>query len=226
MFEHFGRPIGPPLDKAEKADLKRLGDLHDGFQRSWTLASDDDRIALVKARWNDPEAGGYIDQTYKLIQRQHKALLHSSPTALAIAMTPGRRGPNRVGPARTSAPAASPGSSTPSRFRGYDTCPCGSGLPLGDCHNSWGGSRPRSTRWSGWTVPNRPPPSSPSRTRRRLAINVQRPERESRRRNPLGCQCGRAACGSLDRVRIRPPDGRAPWWSSVTRPALPAKPNW
>jgi hypothetical protein len=53
---------------------------------------------LSKARWQDAAAASYIDQTYEVIQRQNNTLLHSSPTALGIAMTPGRRGPNRVGP--------------------------------------------------------------------------------------------------------------------------------
>ena len=97
MMERFGREV-TPLDATERKDLKRLSDLYDGFRRSWTLATDDERIALIKQRWNHPEADGFINQTYELIQRQNNVLLHSSPTALGIAMTPGRRGPNRVGP--------------------------------------------------------------------------------------------------------------------------------
>lgn len=97
MFQRFGRAI-TPLDASERADLVRLGKLYDGFRRSWTLASDASRIALIKERWTDPGADSFIDQTYELIQRQNNALLHSSPTAFGIAMSPGRRGPNRVGP--------------------------------------------------------------------------------------------------------------------------------
>jgi hypothetical protein len=97
MMQRFGRQV-MPLDEAEKAELQRLSSLYDGFRRSWTLASDAERIALIKERWNDPQADGFIDQTYELIQRQNNVLLHSSPTALGIAMTPGRRQPNRVGP--------------------------------------------------------------------------------------------------------------------------------
>jgi hypothetical protein len=97
LFERFGRPAAP-LDENERADLDRLGKLYDGFRRSWTLASDASRIAVIKERWIDPAAAVLIDQTYEVIQRQNNALLHSSPTALGIAMNPGRRGPNRVGP--------------------------------------------------------------------------------------------------------------------------------
>jgi hypothetical protein len=98
MFERFGRPDVEPLDDGEREELKQLSGIYDGFRRSWTLASDTSRVALIKARWNDPVAAGYIDQTYELIQRQNNVLLHTSPTALGIAMMPGRRGPNRVGP--------------------------------------------------------------------------------------------------------------------------------
>jgi hypothetical protein len=98
MYERFRRPDVEPLDKSEREELKRLSGIYDGFRRSWTLASDTSRVALIKARWNDPVAARYIDQTYELIQRQNNVLLHTSPTALGVAMMPGRRGPNRVGP--------------------------------------------------------------------------------------------------------------------------------
>jgi hypothetical protein len=95
----FGREDAVPLDAEEREELARLAKVYDGFRRSWTLASDEARVALIKESWKEhPEAGGFIDQTYELIQRQNNTLLHSSPTALGIAMTPGRRGPNRVGP--------------------------------------------------------------------------------------------------------------------------------
>jgi hypothetical protein len=93
----FGREDVAPLDAEERKELARLAKVYDGFRRSWTLATDEARVALIKESWH-PEAGGFIDQTYELIQRQNNTLLHSSPTALGIAMTPGRRGPNRVGP--------------------------------------------------------------------------------------------------------------------------------
>jgi hypothetical protein len=98
MFQRFGRQDVKPLDPSEVADLQRLGREYDGFRRSWTLASEASRVELIKKRWNDPLADGFIDQTYEVIQRQNNTLLHASPTALGIAMSPGRRGPNRVGP--------------------------------------------------------------------------------------------------------------------------------
>jgi hypothetical protein len=95
----FGRQDVVPLNAEEHEQLARLAKVYDGFRRSWTLATDEARVALVKERWKEhPEAAGFIDQTYELIQRQNNTLLHSSPTALGIAMLPGRRGPNRVGP--------------------------------------------------------------------------------------------------------------------------------
>jgi hypothetical protein len=98
MFERFGRDI-EALDDGEREELRRLSQLYDGFRRSWTLATDAARIALIKKRWEkDADAAGYIDQTYEMIERQYNALLHSSPTAFGVATTPGRRGPNRVGP--------------------------------------------------------------------------------------------------------------------------------
>jgi SEC-C motif len=96
-FERFGRDT-TPLDAGERDELARLLKLYDGFRRSWTLTSEPDRIALIKPRWEEPEAAGYIDQTYQVIQRQNNALLHSSPTAFSLAMKPGRAGLNREGP--------------------------------------------------------------------------------------------------------------------------------
>ena len=96
-FARFGRDI-TPLDADEREELKGWLKLYDGFRRSWTLANEPSRIALIKPRWAGDEAASYIDQSYKIIQRQNNALLHSSPTALSLAMTPGRGGPNRVGP--------------------------------------------------------------------------------------------------------------------------------
>jgi hypothetical protein len=99
VMERFRRDDAVPLTADEREELTRLVKIYDGFRRSWTLATDEARVALIKERWADhPEAEGFIDQTYELIQRQNNTLLHSSPTALGIAMTPGRRGPNRVGP--------------------------------------------------------------------------------------------------------------------------------
>lgn len=95
----FGREDVVPLNADEGRELARLVKVYDGFRRSWTLATDEARVALIKERWAEyPDADGFIDQTYGVIQRQNNTLLHSSPTALGIAMMPGRRGPNRVGP--------------------------------------------------------------------------------------------------------------------------------
>jgi hypothetical protein len=92
----FGRDA-EALNQAEQAELRSLLRRFDNFYASWTLASADDRLAAMKRKW-EPEAEEYLDQTYKLIQRQNNVLLHDGPTSLALAMLPGRRGPNRVGP--------------------------------------------------------------------------------------------------------------------------------
>ena len=172
LLRRFGRPT-KELDESECGELDRLGKLYDGFRRSWTLTNEKKRIALVKKRWSEPGAASYIDQTYEVIQRQNNALLHSSPTALGVAMTPGRRGLNVVGPDPwwrqalahgvlayyfvcrviaeefgVSKDAAAEAFFRASCFtkefeddeargvRSGDSCPCGSGLPLAECHNS------------------------------------------------------------------------------------------
>jgi hypothetical protein len=96
-FERFGRET-TPLNDTEREQLADWLKLYDGFRRSWTLTNEKARIALIKPRWDEPEAAGYIDQTYQVIQRQNNALHHSSPTGLSLALTPGRRGLNREGP--------------------------------------------------------------------------------------------------------------------------------
>jgi hypothetical protein len=98
-FERFGRDI-TPLDADEQEELKGFLKLYEGFHRSWTLASEPSRIALIKPRWQGTEAAAYIDQAYQIVQKQNNALLHSSRTAFSLAMTPGRGGPNRIGPDR------------------------------------------------------------------------------------------------------------------------------
>jgi hypothetical protein len=98
MLARFGATT-QALDEQETAELATLNETYNGFQKSWTLASDGARIKLIKKRWlNDPGAGTLIEKTYAVIQRQNNALHHSSPTALSVAMMPGRRGPNRAGP--------------------------------------------------------------------------------------------------------------------------------
>jgi hypothetical protein len=168
----FGRKHAAPLNADERKELAHLSDRYDGFRRSWTLATDADRIALIKARWKG-EADGFIDQAYKLIQRQNNVLLHSSPTALSIAMTRGRRQPNRIGPdpwwrealghgvlayyfvcrviaeefglskdaaidayLRAGAFTRQVTAEQIKGVRSNDACPCGSGRPLGRCHDS------------------------------------------------------------------------------------------
>jgi hypothetical protein len=170
----FGREDVVPLDDDEGEELGRLVKVYDGFRRSWTLASDEARVALIKERWAEyPGADGFIDQTYELIQRQNNTLLHSSPTALGIAMMPERRGPNRVGPDPWWREALRHGALAyyfvskviaeefglfkkpvsdaffrascftklldPAQVEALgenDTCPCGSGRALGQCHDS------------------------------------------------------------------------------------------
>ena len=54
----FGREDVAPLD-AEAKELDRLIKVYDGFRCSWTLATDEARVALIKERWRrtpGPEA--------------------------------------------------------------------------------------------------------------------------------------------------------------------------
>jgi hypothetical protein len=61
------------------------------------LATDQERIGLIKASW-DAAAGEHIDYVYEVIQRQNNALLHPSPLGYGRAMSPGRKQINRIGP--------------------------------------------------------------------------------------------------------------------------------
>jgi hypothetical protein len=96
MEERFGRPT-TPLSAAEQQELAAVRRKYDNFRTSWTLATNAQRVALVRARWGD-EAAREVDYVYEVIQRQNNALLHPSPMAYSLAMGPGRRQINRVGP--------------------------------------------------------------------------------------------------------------------------------
>ena len=96
MEQRFGRPA-EPLTTEERAELKALRRRYHDFKAPWTLASDAERIALIKKRWGE-EAAGYVDYVYEVIQRQNNALLHPSPIGYGLAMGPGRRQINRIGP--------------------------------------------------------------------------------------------------------------------------------
>jgi hypothetical protein len=96
MERRFRRPT-LPLTSDERRDLKLLRNKYNNFRAPWTLASDAERVALIKARWGD-QASRELDYIYGVIQRQNNALLHPSPIAYSLAMTPGRGSINRVGP--------------------------------------------------------------------------------------------------------------------------------
>jgi hypothetical protein len=96
MEERFGRST-TPLTGTEEDELRTLRQRHGNFRSPWTLATDAERIALVKERWGEEAASG-VDYTYGVIQRQNNALLHPSPIAYGLAMGPGRKQINRAGP--------------------------------------------------------------------------------------------------------------------------------
>jgi hypothetical protein len=79
MEQRFGRPT-VPLSAEEQDEFKALRQAYRDFRASWTLASEPDRIALVRSRWGE-EGARNIDYVYDVIQRQNNALLHSSPIA-------------------------------------------------------------------------------------------------------------------------------------------------
>lgn len=96
MEHRFGRSA-VPLTHEESAELLALRNRYKNFKAPWTLASDAERIQLVKERWGD-DVAREIDYVYEVIQRQNNALLHPSPSSYGLAMSPGRRQINRVGP--------------------------------------------------------------------------------------------------------------------------------
>jgi hypothetical protein len=96
MEQRFGRPT-PPLTAQEEADLATLRKKYDNFRAPWTLATDADRIALIKMRWGE-QVARELDYVYEVIQRQNNARVHPWPIGYGLAMSPGRRQINRVGP--------------------------------------------------------------------------------------------------------------------------------
>jgi hypothetical protein len=96
MEQEFGRP-GAPLSAAERTELSSLRRRYSNFRAPWTLASDQERIGLIKQSWG-VAAADHIEYVYQVIQRQNNALLHPSPLAYSLEMLDGRRGINRLGP--------------------------------------------------------------------------------------------------------------------------------
>ncbi len=98
LFAGFGRTDAvDALTAKEEARLAELADGFRGFQLSWTGEKPDDLKALVRSRVR-PQDVRAVDFLYSVIQRQNNMLLHASPVAYSLSMSPGRRGPNRVGP--------------------------------------------------------------------------------------------------------------------------------
>jgi hypothetical protein len=93
----FDRGNVEPLQPHEEVELLELLKGLRNFRSSWTRASASDRLAAMKRAWPD-EAAWLVDYTYEVIQRQNNVLLHGGPFGLVVAMLPGRRGPNRIGP--------------------------------------------------------------------------------------------------------------------------------
>jgi hypothetical protein len=96
MEQKYRRPVEPLTDE-EQIELKRLAARYNSFRAPWTLATDRERIDLIKASW-DAAAAEQIDYVYEVIQRQNNALLHPSPLGYGLAMSPGRKQINRIGP--------------------------------------------------------------------------------------------------------------------------------
>jgi hypothetical protein len=87
----------PPMTEIEEAELQQARRRYRDFKESWTLATFPERFALLKASWDD-EADHMLDYVYEVMQRQNSVLVHPSPSGYGLAMTPGRRHPNRIGP--------------------------------------------------------------------------------------------------------------------------------
>jgi uncharacterized protein DUF5677 len=90
-------PSSTPMSEEEEAEVKQVMARYKGFQRSWTLATTRERLELVKARWGE-EAVDKLDYVYEIMQRQSSVLLHPSPLGYGLAMGPGRKQINRIGP--------------------------------------------------------------------------------------------------------------------------------
>jgi Family of unknown function (DUF5677) len=96
LQQRFGRGTAP-LSEAEEAELKQLSKRYGDFKKSWTLSTVPQRIALVKASW-DQGASEQLDYVYEVIQRQNSVLLHASPLGYGLTMSKGRGQINRIGP--------------------------------------------------------------------------------------------------------------------------------
>jgi len=96
MDERFDR-AETLLSPSERREFAVLCERFRGFQASWTLTSHSERLGLVKERWGD-QATRNLDIFFEVNQRQNNTLLHPSPTGYGLAMGPGRRQINRVGP--------------------------------------------------------------------------------------------------------------------------------
>jgi uncharacterized protein YecA (UPF0149 family) len=96
VYQRFAHSM-PQLTESEEAELAQVMDIYKGFQRSWTLASLQDRLDLVKKSWGEA-ADERLDYVYEFMQRQSSILLHPSPRGYGMAMGPERRQINRIGP--------------------------------------------------------------------------------------------------------------------------------
>jgi hypothetical protein len=96
MNHRLGRPV-QALTPDEESELAKLRKIYNDFRAPWTLATDAERIRLVKESWNE-RAAQDLDVVYQIIQRQNNVLLHPSPLGYGLTMGPGRRQINRVGP--------------------------------------------------------------------------------------------------------------------------------
>jgi hypothetical protein len=79
-IEWKAKGTGSRLTPAEQDELRAAIRRYKGFQASWTLSSEPDRIVLLKARM-PTDAADSIDYAYDAIKRRSNALLHGSPAA-------------------------------------------------------------------------------------------------------------------------------------------------
>ena len=79
-IEWRSKGVGTQLTDLEQDELRAAARRYRGFQASWTLSSEPDRVALLKASM-PAEAASYIDYSYEAIKRRSNALLHGSPAA-------------------------------------------------------------------------------------------------------------------------------------------------
>lgn len=70
----------PPLTDDEEKELAAAAKRYRGFQASWTLASEEDRLTLLKASM-PKEAASMVDYTYDAIKKRANVLMHGAPTA-------------------------------------------------------------------------------------------------------------------------------------------------